>query len=190
MAACRGKTKGDQDLDAGVDDEAVRLKAVPPNSLSLSRVHGILHSMSREEGGAGGKTERKAEELEGLDVPEAKDMSLVKYGLGLAKLRLDGFVSLQAAPIREGLFISKPIEVSGELVINAVCRDGGYLDVEVADEHDEIIEGFGREDFIRYAGDKSRHVCRWNNRNQLPAGGKVKLRIWMKDADLFSLLFK
>ncbi len=37
---------------------------------------------------------------EGLDVPEVTDPDGVNYALGLAKLRVDGFVSLDAGPTR------------------------------------------------------------------------------------------
>ena len=47
--------------------------------------------------------------LEGLNVPEVKDVSKVGFFLGLAKLRLDGFCSLNAGPVREGIFITRPL---------------------------------------------------------------------------------
>ncbi len=47
-------------------------------------------------------------EREGLDVPEATDINEVAYGLGLAKLRADGFCSLEAGPARDGIVVTRP----------------------------------------------------------------------------------
>jgi len=41
---------------------------------------------------------------EDLKVPEARDLDLAQYGIGLARMRLDGFVSVGAKAVREGLW--------------------------------------------------------------------------------------
>jgi len=43
---------------------------------------------------------------EGLTVPEALSKSEVEYALGLAKMRKDGFVSLDAGAVREGVLMT------------------------------------------------------------------------------------
>lgn len=63
---------------------------------------------------------------EGLTVPEAHDLSRVAYGLGLATLRRDGYASLHAGPVREGLVITRPVAFGrGKLALNAACGSGG-----------------------------------------------------------------
>jgi len=127
---------------------------------------------------------------ERLDVPEAHDFSLVKYGLGLAKLRLDGFVSLQAGPVREGPIITHPLAFTGEaLVINARCRPRGYVDIEVVSENDDPLPGLSRSEFNRFTGDDTNHTCTWQAKTALNDDLPVKLRIYMRNADLYSLNF-
>ena len=65
---------------------------------------------------------------QGLDTPEADlPMSEWDEGLGLATLRRDGFVSLDAG-LREGIICTKPFFSTGEsLIINARCGEKGYV---------------------------------------------------------------
>ena len=53
-------------------------------------------------------------------LPEVNDMSNVGYALGLARMRQDGFVSLDAGREREGLIVTEPMVAPGDrLRINA-----------------------------------------------------------------------
>jgi hypothetical protein len=91
--------------------------------------------------------------LEKLDVPEAADVSKVGFFLGLAKLRLDGFCSLNAGPVREGILVTRQLASPGTAVmINAECSPGGYIDVEVFDQSDEVVTGYSRKDFDHFTG--------------------------------------
>lgn len=124
-----------------------------------------------------------------LEVPEAHDINLPAHGhhLCLATLRLDGWVSLRAS-VREGFVETKPLFSTGEkLIINACCGPGGYVDVEVMDNWDNVWEGFGRADCDRFTGDAVSHVVTWRgcaDVNSVP--GIVKLRFHLRDADLYS----
>ena len=79
---------------------------------------------------------------QGLNTPEAhRPPSELNEGLGLAVLRADGFVSLDAG-LREGIISTKPFFSTGEkLIINARCHGNGYIDVEVTDPMDEPWPG-------------------------------------------------
>ena len=57
-------------------------------------------------------------EREGLDVPEARDISEVEYCLGLAKLRADGYCSLEAGPARDGILVTRPLISTGSRLID------------------------------------------------------------------------
>lgn len=46
---------------------------------------------------------------EGQKVPETTEMRKVNYGLALARLKLDGFVSLDAGPARPRVSITRPV---------------------------------------------------------------------------------
>jgi len=124
--------------------------------------------------------------LEGLDAPEVHDFSKVGYGLGLAKLRLDGFVSLDGSPVREGILVTRPLISNGEkLVINAKVGEGGYIQVEVADGADRLIEGCSRKECDTFTGDDVRHVVTWQGNSTVPKAKDNqfrKLRFFMHNA--------
>ena len=137
---------------------------------------------------------------EGLTAPEATDMSQVEYALGLAKLRLDGFVSLDAGPARRGILVTRPLISGGtELVVNARCKEGGSIAAEIVDVHDEVFPGFSREECDAFSGDSVRHTVSWQGRTELPAvpTGRAaypdpemlrfrKIRFYMENAELYS----
>ena len=137
--------------------------------------------------------------VEGLDAPEVHDMKHVGYGLGLAKMRLDGFVSLDASPVREGIFVTRPFISQGEeLVINAKVDPGGFLQVEVVDGADQPVPGCSRDECDTFSGDSVRHVVTWKGKKTIGKGkgrGAVhagefnqfrKLRFFMRKASLYS----
>ena len=125
--------------------------------------------------------------LEGMDHPEAKDMSKVGYHLGLAKLRRDGYVSLTTSPHREGIMVTRPCFMEGNrIVINAKVEAGGYVDVEVRDADANVVEGYSREDFDTFTGDAINHVCTWKDKPDAEFHGYHKLVFYMRKADLYS----
>jgi hypothetical protein len=138
---------------------------------------------------------------EGLKVPEANDMGKVNYALGLAKLRQDGFVSLDAGPARRGVIITRPVISDGErLVINARCRDGGSIAVEVVNLNDEVFSGFSRRECDTFHGDDVQHRFSWKGRSELPPAERErakypepefgrfrKFRLFMENVELYSL---
>ena len=137
---------------------------------------------------------------EGLDVPEATDISKVNYSLGLAKLRLDGFVSLDAGPARRGILITRPVISGGrQLVVNARCRVNGSIAAEMVNIRDEVIPGFSVRDCDVFNGDSTCHTFSWKGQTQLPAVTQEraeypkaelerfrKVRFYMDKAELYS----
>ena len=137
--------------------------------------------------------------LEGLDAPEVHDLAHVGYGLGLARLRLDGFVSLDASTMRHGILVTRPFISDGEeLVINAKVDEGGYIDVEVVDGADEPVPGCSRAECDTFTGDSVRQLVTWRGNKAIgkgTGGGRVqaheynqfrKLRFFMHRASLYS----
>ena len=107
---------------------------------------------------------------EGLDAPEAWDMSLVGFGLGLAKLRKFGFVSLDADRMREGMILTQPWVAPGDrLVINAACGPEGYVKVEALDLHDRVLAGCSRDNCDVFTGDAIEHTVTWGGDPHLPS---------------------
>jgi hypothetical protein len=137
---------------------------------------------------------------EGIDAPEATDMTQVAYALGLAKLRLDGFVSLDAGPARPGILITRPLISEGtELTANARCWSGGSIAAEIVDAYDEVLPGFGAKECDTFKGDAVRHTFSWKGRTRLPAvpleratypAPEIerlrKIRFYMEKAELYS----
>lgn len=129
---------------------------------------------------------------EGLDVPEARDLGLVNYALGLIRIKTDRFVSMRALPVREGILVTRPLaDASGQLLVNAACRDGGYLKAAVTDAEGRVLPGFSVDECELYCGDDTAHVVLWKNRDSIPGdNGFIKLQFFMKDADLYSFQFQ
>jgi hypothetical protein len=109
--------------------------------------------------------------------------------IGLARLRLDGFVSLDAGK-ETGLLITKTLELSGSLIVNADVR--GELRVEILDEQGQPVPGFSAKECDPIRSDSIRHVVSWNGKSNLIAltSKPVKLRFIMHDGSLFSFSAK
>lgn len=128
-----------------------------------------------------------ADQPEPPNVPEAEDPSLVQHHLGLATIRVDGWVSLDAL-VRSGYIETKPVFSTGSsLIINAKCHDGGHVAVEVMDNWNNPWPGFTRDACDVFTGDDINHVVSWNGRtdvNSIP--GVTKLRFHLKRAEFYS----
>lgn len=107
-------------------------------------------------------------------------------------LRLDGFVSVQA-PMSGGEIVTKPLLFNGrELVLNVATSAAGGLRVEIQDAGGQSRDGFSLEDCQEVFGDEVERVVTWKGGSDLSAwaGKPVRLRIQLRDADLFSFRFR
>jgi hypothetical protein len=112
-----------------------------------------------------------------------------QWAIGLATLRLDGFVSLRAG--REaGTLTTKLIELpKGSLVLNADVR--GELRAEILDELGNPVPGYGVKDCQPIRSDGMRHIVHWKNKaSQELQGRHVQLRFTLRDGDLYSFWFE
>ena len=127
---------------------------------------------------------------EGFGIPEALSMDEVSYGLGLAKLRKDGFVSIDAGPVREGILITRVLKTDGRnLVLNADCRNGGYIQVEVTDAQEQVLTGCARTQCDTFSGDNTQAMITWNGKADIAHNGHLRLRFFMRNASLYSFVF-
>ena len=102
-----------------------------------------------------------------------------------AAWRLDGFVSLDAGHFG-GVVETDPLNLpSGQLVVNADASQGS-LAVELLSPAGETLPGFSSEDCAAIHSDGVRHVVRWQDRDQLPAGQPLRLRFHLDTAQLYS----
>ncbi|MBM3874574.1 MAG: hypothetical protein FJ382_12745 [Verrucomicrobia bacterium] len=104
----------------------------------------------------------------------------------LAKLRIDGFVSLRGAVV-EGFVDTLPMLIEGaSLWINAVAAGAVAAEVTEPDGR-KILEGWDRASCVQVTGDHTRTELRWRGRNLAELAGKrVRLRFHLREADLFS----
>ena len=115
--------------------------------------------------------------------PRAKEP---RKGVGLATLRLDGFVSVETKT--EGTLTTKPLVFLGDtLLINADAR-GGSLVVEALDPDDKPIKGFTRSECEPVSSDSVRHIVAWRGQRdcRLLQGRPIKLRFYLQNAKMFS----
>ena len=107
-------------------------------------------------------------------------------------LRLDGFTSI-SAPYAGGEVITKPFAFSGkELEINYSTSAAGEIKFEIQDENGKPIPGFTMEESQTLIGNEIARIVSWKGNEDVKelASKPVRLRIYMKDADLYSLRFK
>lgn len=127
---------------------------------------------------------------EGLTTKEAHNHKNVRYGLGLARMRKHGYVSLFAGPVRAGLLHTRPLKTDGtELWISAACEQGGEIKVEVADESDVVIPGYDQLSADPFSGNSLAHRITWQGKAIIEHAGTVRLRFYAKDAHLYSFVF-
>ena len=107
----------------------------------------------------------------------------------LATLRLDGFVSLTAGD-NAGQVITKPFVATGDrLLLNVDVSDDGEAEVEVLDEDMQTIDGFELSSSVPLRGRSIEQTVAWTTRSKWSqlAGRKVRLRIQLRNADLYAI---
>ncbi len=114
-------------------------------------------------------------------------------------LRTDGFVSLNAG-YGGGEVVTKPLRFKGNnLVLNFATSAAGSIHIEIQDEAGRTLPGFSLEESPLVWGDDIEHTVRWERSHARAtsdqplrriANKPVRLRLVMKDADLFSLRFQ
>lgn len=108
----------------------------------------------------------------------------------MARLRLDGFVSLKGG-VEWGSVLTVPLEVTGpELHLNVDAWRGRVL-AEVLDEHGTALTGYAAEECIPAVVDSTDQVVRWRDRGGLAElqGARVRLRLSLWQAELYAFWF-
>jgi hypothetical protein len=107
-------------------------------------------------------------------------------------LRLDGFSSIISG-YSGGMVTTKHFKFQGgDLFINYSTSAAGDIKVEVLDSNDKAIPGFEMADCQVIIGNEINRKVKWTGENDLKSleGQTIRLKIQMKDADLFSLKFE
>jgi len=103
--------------------------------------------------------------------------------IGLAKLRLDGFICLQAKD-KPATVITKPFKLEGDKLEVNVDAKTGWVQVELLDKKDKLISGFSSKS-------KSLDKLRWAPKWDLSKfkGRTVKLKFTLHNAKLYAFDF-
>ncbi|MFT5093656.1 MAG: hypothetical protein ACI93T_002485 [Porticoccaceae bacterium] len=106
-------------------------------------------------------------------------------------LRLDGFASLSGS-YAGGEMTTKPIRFRGNrLVLNYATSAAGSVRVEIQDRDGRPIPGWSLNDATELYGDSTAEAYVWKSKQDVAslAGRVVRLRLVLKDADVYSLRF-
>ena len=132
-----------------------------------------------------------------------RDGQWMAHAIGLAKMRVDGFVSMDAYQ-DGGTLTTKPLVFDGErLEVNVRAPERpfgaernpptpyGTFAVEILDHAGKIIEPFSAERCDTFTGDELRHTVTWNGSPDLAAlaGETVTLRFHQHNAALYAFQF-
>ena len=124
----------------------------------------------------------------GQPVPHAWDkVSDEDSGIGLATLRLDGFVSLDAGEA-EGVLLTKPlVSVGSNLYLNLQAPNGEAR-VEVLNANGVPVAGLSGDTCVPATGDAVRVPVQWQGDGGLAGllGQTVQLRIRLTRAKLYA----
>lgn len=104
--------------------------------------------------------------------------------MGLAKLRRDGFASMEGT----GELLTKPLHFSGEyLFVNADAHDGS-VSAELVDKEGNVVEGFSAADSRLASFDSTKRRIVWKNRDRLDVRkfSGHRLRFKVENAALYA----
>lgn len=107
-------------------------------------------------------------------------------------LRLDGFSSL-AASFAGGEVVTKPFTFKGtNLEVNFSTSAAGEIRIGFEDENGVPVPGFGLQDSETLIGNEIARTVSWKGNQDVAslASKTVRMRIYMKDANLYSFRFK
>lgn len=102
--------------------------------------------------------------------------------------RRDGLVSVRASAAG-GELLTRPLRFQGDrLVLNFTAA--GEIRVEVQDVDGKPLDGFRLEDCEALRGDRLEGAVGWKSKGSLAGLGRpIRLRVVLRDADLYSLQF-
>jgi hypothetical protein len=106
-------------------------------------------------------------------------------------LRKQGFASMHAGA-RGGEFVTKPLRFTGQkLVLNYATSAAGSVQIELQDAAGQPLPGFALADMPELFGDELSATVAWKSGSNLSAlaGKVVRLRVVLRDADLYALRF-
>ena len=108
--------------------------------------------------------------------------------VGLARLRRDGFASLNAGE-QPGRIMTRPLTFKGKsLFVNADVADGGWVKAAVLSRDSEAMSEFALDNSIALTKDTIRGAMMWKTKKELvpPVDDHVRIEIHLKNSNLYS----
>ena len=111
-----------------------------------------------------------------------------RKGVGLATLRRDGFVSIEAGD-EGGTMTTRSFVFLGDTLLLNADAAGGSISVEALDTDSKLIPGFGLDTSVTLTSDNIRHTLTWKGHKDLHQlqGRPIRLRFHLRHARIFSL---
>ncbi len=110
-------------------------------------------------------------------------------GIGLAHLRIDGFVSADAGP-EGGTLLTVPLRCSAKTLRVNVDASGGEVRAELLDARGRPIPGYDAASALPFTGDSIDAPLVWQGHTGIAAVGEtVQVRFHLKNASLYSFWF-
>lgn len=106
-------------------------------------------------------------------------------------VRAQGFASAHAGAA-SGEFVTHPLTFGGtRLILNYATSAAGAVQIEIQDAEGRALPGFALAEMPELFGDELAAVARWKDGSDLSSlrGKAVRLRVRLRDADLFALRF-
>jgi hypothetical protein len=118
-------------------------------------------------------------------------------GIGVTRVRLDGFVSQIAPPTggaraAGGTLTTVPVIFSGSrLEINMNAGAGGWLKVEILDRHSQPVPAFSGANADELLGNSVRRTATWSGKPDISGlrGQPVQLRFIGRDVQIYAFQF-
>lgn len=119
---------------------------------------------------------------------EEHDLLPYHSAIGLARMRKDGFASLDADEVPGELVTRRFADVSGPLMVNAACGNGS-IRVELLDAAGRVLSGYERDACEPLSGNSVRQAVTWKAKKELPTDrGPVRFRFLLERAQLYSFM--
>ena len=104
---------------------------------------------------------------------------------GMAKLRRDGFASMNADE-NQGSLLTEKISFNGEyLFVNADVK--GELKAEILNAKGKVVKGFSKDDCITFTGNSTKQSLSWKSGNLAKLKGEpVQIKFYLTDGKLYA----
>jgi len=119
---------------------------------------------------------------------EREDVENWSFAIGLAKLRRDGFASLNAGQA-PGQIITRPMTFKGKKIfINADVAEGGWVKAALLTRDSEPLASYTLDDSIPLAKDTAKGRMSWKAEKEIsrPGDSHIRLVFQLKNAKLYS----